>query len=117
MREARAGWGVENNPYQLYHRGYVAVKGGAQDCPYTFMHDMVNGRYKLPWDATVQVRDGTPCEYHMAGNGPEAARRPKARDALSSRTIAVSRARSESGSRPGSTAKAAHTTARSTGSA
>ena len=41
VREARTGWGVENNIYQLYHRGYVAVKGGAQDCPYTYMHDMV----------------------------------------------------------------------------
>ena len=50
VREARAGWGVENNIYQLYHRGYVAVKGGAMDCPYTFMHDMVNGRYRLPWE-------------------------------------------------------------------
>jgi formamidase len=63
VREARAVWGVENNPYQLFHRGYVAVKGGAQDCPYTFMHDMVSGRYKLPWDATIQVRDGTSCGF------------------------------------------------------
>ena len=57
VREAREGWGVENNIYQLYHRGYVAVKGGAQDCPYTFMHDMAAGRYKLPWE--VKVKDGT----------------------------------------------------------
>jgi formamidase len=63
VREARAVWGVENNPYQLYHRGYVAVQGGAQDCPYTFMHDMVKGSYKLPWDATIQVRDGTSCGF------------------------------------------------------
>src|SRR6266850_3102882 len=47
VREARIHWGVENNPYQLYHRGYVAVAGGAQDCPYTFMHDMVAGKCKL----------------------------------------------------------------------
>jgi formamidase len=51
---------VENNPYQLYHRGYVAVKGGAQDCPYTFMQDMVAGRYKLPWDAWIQVPTARP---------------------------------------------------------
>jgi formamidase len=63
VREARALWGVENNPYQLYHRGYVAVKGGAQDCPYTFMQDMVAGRYRLPWDASIAVRDGTPCGF------------------------------------------------------
>jgi len=63
VREARAVWGVENNIYQLYHRGYVAVKGGAQDCPYTFMHDMVAGRYRLPWEANVQVTDGTSCGF------------------------------------------------------
>jgi formamidase len=63
VREARAHWGVENNPYQLYHRGYVAVKGGAQDCPYTFMQDMVAGRYKLPWDASIVERDGSSCGF------------------------------------------------------
>lgn len=63
VREARAGWGVENNPYQLFHRGYVAVKDGAQDCPYTFMRDMVDGTYRLPWDDTIQVRDGTPAGF------------------------------------------------------
>ena len=63
VREARTGWGVENNIYQLYHRGYVAVKGGAQDCPYTYMHDMAAGRYKLPWSEQVQVTDGTSCGF------------------------------------------------------
>jgi formamidase len=63
VREARAHWGVENNPYQLYHRGYVAVKGGAQDCPYTFMQDMVAGRYKLPWDESIVQRDGSSCGF------------------------------------------------------
>ncbi|MFZ2649307.1 MAG: formamidase [Burkholderiaceae bacterium] len=63
VREARALWGVENNPYQLWHRGYVAVRGGAMDCPYTFMQDMVAGRYRLPWDASIQVRDGQPCGF------------------------------------------------------
>ncbi len=72
VREARAGWGVENNIYQLYHRGYVAVKGGAQDCPYTYMTDMAAGRYQLPWNDTVQVTDGTSCGFdaptrHYAG--------------------------------------------------
>jgi formamidase len=63
VREARALWGVENNIYQLYHRGFVAVQGGAQDCPYTYMQDMVAGRYRLPWDASVQVKDGTSCGF------------------------------------------------------
>jgi formamidase len=63
VREARRVWGVENNIYQFGHRGYVAVKGGARDCPYTFMHDMVAGRYCLPWENEVQVTDGTPCGF------------------------------------------------------
>jgi formamidase len=63
VREARTGWGVENNIYQLYHRGYVAVKGGAKDCPYTFMQDMVQGKYKLPWDAGIKEKDGSSCGF------------------------------------------------------
>jgi formamidase len=63
VREARRHWGVENNIYQLWHRGYVAVRGGAQDCPYTFMHDMVNGGYRLPWEAEVEHVDGSSCGF------------------------------------------------------
>jgi formamidase len=63
VREARIHWGVENNPYQFGHRGYVAVKGGAQDCPYTYMTDMVQGKYKLPWDDDVKHKDGTSCGF------------------------------------------------------
>jgi len=59
VREARIGWGVENNPYQFGHRGYVAVKGGAQDCPYTYMTDLAAGAYRLPWEQEVKVTDGT----------------------------------------------------------
>lgn len=61
--EARALWGVENNIYQLGHRGFVAVNGGAQDCPYSFMQDLVAGRYKLPWEEQVKVKDGTNCGF------------------------------------------------------
>jgi formamidase len=63
VREARAHWGVENNIYQLGHRGYTAVKGGAQDCPYTYMHDLAAGRYRLPWEDDVRVTDGTSCGF------------------------------------------------------
>lgn len=62
-REARRLWGVENNIYQLGHRGYVAVDGGAQDCPYTFMQDLVAGNYRLPWEDQVVVKDGTSCGF------------------------------------------------------
>jgi len=74
--EAREVWGVENNIYQLGHRGFVAVKGGAQDCPYTYMRDLVAGRYRLPWEDRVRVTDGRDCgfdpperEYPIAGGG------------------------------------------------
>jgi formamidase len=63
VREARAGWGVENNPYQFGHRGYVAVKGGAQDCPYTYMTDLAAGAYRLPWEGSVRITDGTSCGF------------------------------------------------------
>jgi formamidase len=63
VREARRSWGVENNPYQFGHRGYVAVKGGARDCPYTYMKDLAAGRYRLPWEDEVEQRDGTSCGF------------------------------------------------------
>ena len=61
--EARRTWGVENNIYQLGHRGYVAVAGGATDCPYTYMQDLVRGEYRLPWEDDVVVTDGVPAGY------------------------------------------------------
>lgn len=63
VREARLHWSVENNIYQFGHRGYVAVKGGAQDCPYTYMQDLVKGKYRLPWEDEVIHKDGTSCGF------------------------------------------------------
>ena len=63
VREARALWAVENNIYQFGHRGLTAVAGGAQDCPYTYMHDLVAGRYRLPWEDEVRHTDGTGFGY------------------------------------------------------
>jgi formamidase len=81
VREARRVWGVENNIYQLGHRGYVAVRGGARDCPYTFMQDLVNGSYRLPWEDSVLHRDGRSCgfppperEYTGPASAPPSAR-------------------------------------------
>ena len=73
VRECRIHWAVENNLYQLGHSGYSAVKGGATDCPYTFMQDLVAGRYRLPWEDQVVHTDGTSCgfaaptRFHNAG--------------------------------------------------
>jgi formamidase len=58
VAEARKHWGVENNIYQFGHRGMSAVQGGAQDCPYTYMKDLMAGKYKLPWEAEVVEKDG-----------------------------------------------------------
>ncbi|KAM0712215.1 hypothetical protein Q7P37_011309 [Cladosporium fusiforme] len=59
--ERRKNWGVENNLYQLGHRGYSAVKGGAGDCPYSYMRDLVQGKYKPYGGGQVKVTDGTSC--------------------------------------------------------
>jgi formamidase len=61
VAEARKHWGVENNIYQFGHRGFSAVRGGARDCPYTYMKDLAAGKYRLPWDGEVVVKDGTSC--------------------------------------------------------
>jgi formamidase len=45
------------------HRGYVAVKGGARDCPYTYMQDLAAERYRLPWEDSVKVTDGASCGF------------------------------------------------------
>lgn len=81
VREARCVWGVENNIYQFGHRGYVAVKGGAGDCPYTYMQDLVAGRYVLPWEKEVAVTDGTSCGFPAPTREyqPETAAEPRRR--------------------------------------
>lgn len=56
--EARVNWAVENNIYQLGHRGYVAVEGGIMDAPYSYMEDLKNGTYELPWEDQIVHKDG-----------------------------------------------------------
>jgi formamidase len=90
VREARREWGVENNIYQLAHRGYVAVKGGAQDCPYTYMKDLVAGRYRLPWEAEVMHRDGRSCNFAPPERQYEDEATPPLRDAHAQRPAAAS---------------------------
>jgi len=63
VREARINWGVENNIYQLWHRGYVAVKGGAMDCPYTFQPGHGGRHVSVPWEDQVKVTDGNSCGF------------------------------------------------------
>lgn len=56
--QARENWLVENNQWMLGHRGFVAKKGGATDCPYTYMKDLVAGKYRVPWEDRVKITDG-----------------------------------------------------------
>jgi len=81
VREARLHWGVENNIYQLGHRGYTAVKGGARDCPYTYMHDLAAGRYRVPWEDEVKVVDGTSYGFAAPTRSYGAAQTPPAQEA------------------------------------
>ena len=66
--EARRHWGVENNIYQLGHRGYTAVAGGATDCPYTWVTDLAKGAYRLPWEDEVIVTDGRAYGFEPLGD-------------------------------------------------
>lgn len=68
VRRRRNEWGVENNLFQFGHRGYVAVKGGAGDCPYTYMQDLIKGKYAQVGDENVVVRDGTSCGFPPSEN-------------------------------------------------
>ncbi|SPO05383.1 probable Formamidase [Cephalotrichum gorgonifer] len=65
VRRRRREWGVENNLFQLGHRGYVAVKGGAGDCLYTYMTDLAAGRYAQAEDKEVKVKDGSVCGFAL----------------------------------------------------
>jgi formamidase len=78
VREARKHWSVENNIYQLGHRGYTAVLGGAQDCPYTYMKDMVAAG---PTGCPGKTRLCTPTAPPAASSGQRGAmaRRSSAR--------------------------------------
>jgi formamidase len=81
VAEARQIWGVENNIYQFGHRGFVAVRGGARDCPYTYMRDLVAERYRLPWEDKVQVTDGTSCGFASPVREYQGAERERRREA------------------------------------
>ena len=39
------------------------MKGGAGDCPYTYMQDLVAGRYRLPWEDEIVHVDGASCGF------------------------------------------------------
>ena len=64
---ARLSWGLENNIYNLGHRGYVAVPGGEPDAGLTYIKDLAAGRYKLPWEDEMDIKDGSIYGYPTTG--------------------------------------------------
>ena len=78
-------WAVENNIYQLGHRGLTAVAGGAGDCPYTFMQDLVAGRYqacrgRTRWSTRTARRFGFAKPTRRYGEAPRTKRRSEMSD-------------------------------------
>ncbi|GER67938.1 formamidase [Weizmannia acidilactici] len=57
--QARLDWGLENNIYNLGTRGYVATPGGVKENPYTYIRDLAENRYKLPWEDDIKIKDGS----------------------------------------------------------
>lgn len=64
---ARKSWGLENNIYNLGARGYVAEPGGEKTTNFTYINDLANGTYKLPWDDEIEIKDGTIYGYPKEG--------------------------------------------------
>lgn len=64
---ARKSWGLENNIYNLGHRGYVAVPGGESQSGLTYIKDLAEGKYKLPWEDDMLIKDGSIYGYPTKG--------------------------------------------------
>ncbi len=64
---ARLSWGLENNIYNLGHRGYVAKPGGEHDAGLTYIKDLAAGKYKLPWEDHMKIKDGSIYGYPTTG--------------------------------------------------
>ena len=65
--QARKEWGLENNIYNLGHRGYVAKPGGESDSGLTYIKDLAEGKYHLPWEDDMDIKDGTIYGYPTTG--------------------------------------------------
>ncbi len=63
--EARKNWALENNIFNVGCRGYVGKPGGERENYLTWVKDLAEGNYKLPWDQDIKIRDGW--EYYPDG--------------------------------------------------
>lgn len=65
--QARKEWDLENNIYNLGHRGYVAKPDGESDSGLTYIKDLAEGKYHLPWEDDMDIKDGTLYGYPATG--------------------------------------------------
>ncbi|KTD70778.1 formamidase [Legionella tucsonensis] len=63
--KARENWALENNIFNLGCRAYVGKPGGEHANYLTWVRDLAEGKYKLPWDNKIKIRDGW--EYYPEG--------------------------------------------------
>ncbi len=56
--KARENWALENNIFNLGCRAYVGKPGGEKANYLTWVRDLAEGKYKLPWDDKIKIRDG-----------------------------------------------------------
>ena len=56
--KARENWALENNIFNLGCRAYVGKPGGEKENYLTWVKDLAEGKYKLPWDEKIKIRDG-----------------------------------------------------------
>jgi formamidase len=56
--KARENWALENNIYNVGCRAYVGKPGGEKENYLTWVKDLSEGNYKLPWDDKIKIKDG-----------------------------------------------------------
>ena len=56
--KARENWALENNIFNLGCRAYVGKAGGERENYLTWVRDLAEGKYLLPWDKNIRIRDG-----------------------------------------------------------
>jgi formamidase len=65
--QARRDWGLENNIYNTGHRGYVGLPGGEPDAGLQWIKDLAAGKYRLPWEDEMKIKDGSIYGYPVEG--------------------------------------------------
>jgi formamidase len=63
--KARENWSLENNIFNVGARGYVGKPGGETANYLTWVRDLAEGKYKLPWHDSIRIKDGW--KYHPEG--------------------------------------------------